>query len=199
MLQSAHIVFIPENQQMPDAFTDVVNELPAGIKPRIVPWSGSVANGVQAVETILDREEIRQVILVGAGSGSAVAVHLARTQPRRVERLILDSPLLSVDPAQAKKLSSALKFMPNFLLRNKNKKELLAQLDEAQQQQPQTFSDIAAPTLIIAGSQQKASNFDELASQFPPAELRTIPGAGWLTFTTHGSATGAAMADFLKK
>lgn len=199
MLQSAHIVFIPENQQMPDAFTDVVNELPAGIKPRIVPWSGSVANGVQAVETILDREEIRQVILVGAGSGSAVAVHLARTQPRRVERLILDSPLLSVDPAQAKKLSSALKFMPNFLLRNKNKKELLAQLDEAQQQQPQTFSDIAAPTLIIAGSQQKASNFDELASQFPHAELRTIPGAGWLTFTTHGSATGTAMADFLKK
>lgn len=199
MLQSAHIVFIPENQQMPDAFTDVVNELPAGIKPRIVPWRGSVANGVQAVETILDREEIRQVILVGAGSGSAVAVHLARTQPRRVERLILDSPLLSVDPAQAKKLSSALKFMPNFLLRNKNKKELLAQLDEAQQQQPQTFSDIAAPTLIIAGSQQKASNFDELASQFPHAELRTIPGAGWLTFTTHGSATGAAMADFLKK
>ena len=107
MVESQHIIFIPESQQTPDEFTEVVNEIPAGIKPRIVPWSGSVSAGVQAVESILDREEIRRVILVGAGTGAGVALEIAKNQPRRVERLVLDSPLVTFDEKQLKGMSTA--------------------------------------------------------------------------------------------
>ncbi|BAU97092.1 hypothetical protein N24_2830 [Corynebacterium suranareeae] len=197
--ESKHIIFIPESQQMPDVFTDVVNELPSGLglKPRIVPWSGSVSQGVKAVESILDREEIRRVILVGAGTGAGVALTIAQNQPRRVERLVLDSPLVSFDDKQLKSMSTALKIMPGFLFRKKNKKDLLQQVEEARATTPPQFSDVTAPTLIIKGSSKKATIGEDLA--IPGAQTSVINGAGWLTFTTHGRQTGAAIAEFLSQ
>ncbi|ANE04909.1 alpha/beta fold hydrolase [Corynebacterium crudilactis] len=197
MIEVKHIIFIPESGQMPDAFTDVVNELPPGIKPRIVPWSGSVADGVQAVESILDREEIRRVILVGAGTGAGVALQIARNQPRRVERLVLDSPLVSFDDKQLKSMSAALNIMPGFLFRKRNKKELLKQVEDARTAEPPQFSDITVPTLIIKGSSKRSALGNDLEQQLPDVQSTTINGADWLTFTTHGRQTGAAITKFL--
>lgn len=197
MVESQHIIFIPESQQTPDEFTEVVNEIPTGIKPRIVPWSGSVSAGVQAVESILDREEIRRVILVGAGTGAGVALEIAKNQPRRVERLVLDSPLVTFDEKQLKGMSTALKMMPGFFFRKKNKKDLLQQVEEARTAVPMGFSEITMPTLIIRGSAAKAGIDSDLEKQIPSARATTINGANWLTYTTHGRQTGAAIAEFL--
>ncbi|ALC06811.1 hypothetical protein CDES_12315 [Corynebacterium deserti GIMN1.010] len=199
MLESKHIILIPETQQMPDAFTDVVNELPRDLKPRIVPWSGSVDQGVATVEGILDREEIRKVILVGAGTGAAVALKIARSQPRRVERLVLDSPLISFDQKQLQGMSTALKMVPGFMFRKKNKKDLLKQVADVAEQPAEDFSDIQVPTLTISGSTAKAEKIQELQTQLPNAEHATINGAQWLTYTTHGRETGAVIAQFLAK
>ena len=197
--QPRSIIFIPELGELPDAFTDAVNALPRdlALRPRIAPWSGTVDQGTADVEGLLDREELRRIILVGAGRGAAVALRIAATQPHRVTGLVLDSPVTAVDGARLKGVSAALKITPGFLFRRRNKRELLEQVADLGQEQTFDSSRILAPTLIITGGADPTAGVAQLRAELPDARQVSIAGAGRLTYRTHAPAFGAAIGDFL--
>src|SRR5699024_10065433 len=101
------IVFIPDAGELPDVFTEVVNAVPADLKPRIAPWSGTVGRGQEDVEKLLDKHGLRRIILVGGGRGAAVALRVAQAQPGRITHLVLDTPVISLDE-QTRKVGRAL-------------------------------------------------------------------------------------------
>lgn len=67
-----------------------------GRSPWSPPWSFEqhVADAIG----VLDRLEIEDVAVVGHSYGAAIAVHLARAAPSRVERLVLLDPAIGLDP-----------------------------------------------------------------------------------------------------
>lgn len=190
------IIFIPDTGELSDAFMDVVNALPAGLKPRIAPWEGTVADGQEIVETLLDKHELRRIILVGGGRGAAVALRIAQAQPKRITHLVLDTPVISVDE-QTRKVGRALKRMPGFLFRGRNKAELLAQVDEMSTSSAADFAAVATPTLVLSGSQYPVSGARELLDALPNAVGVTVEGAGLRTYRSHPGEFGAHLGKFL--
>ncbi len=195
-----HIIFIPESGELPDVFADSVNSLPSdlGLRPRIAPWSGGVEAGVVGVEKLLDKHELRRIVIVGAGMGAAVALRIAQTQPRRITHLVLDSPLIALDPKTMKGVGRALKLMPGFMFRKASKQELLSQVDDISGQNSSDFADVYAPTLIMSGSQHPTANAGELAEVLPNAQSIKIEGAGVRTYRTHPHEFGAILGQFLR-
>lgn len=115
-----NLVLLHPARRMPDTFTGVVQTLPAGIKPWLPNLgSGSVSEQQHIVESYLDRNELRTVVLAGHGTGALVAASLAVAQPQRVSHLILSQPQLSLDEAQLTAQIRALKMLPKFLLRRR--------------------------------------------------------------------------------
>ena len=187
------IVFIPDAGELPDVFTEVVNALPAGLKPRIAPWSGTVGQGQEDVEKLLDKHELRRIILVGGGRGAAVALRIARDQPGRITHLVLDTPVISLDE-QTRRVGRALKRVPGFLFRGRNKEELLNQVDELDSSSASDFADVATPTLIIS-----ATTHPELVDALPRVVTVSIDGAGRRTYRTHPGEFGAHLGEFLTR
>lgn len=185
------IVFIPDAGELPDVFTEVVNALPADLKPRIAPWSGTVGRGQEDVEKLLDKHELRRIILVGGGRGAAVALRVAQAQPGRITHLVLDTPVISLD-AQTRKVGRALKRVPGFLFRGRNKEELLNQVDELDGTSAGDFADVATPTLIISGT-----THPELVDALPRVVTVSVDGAGPRTYRTHPGEFGAHLGRFL--
>lgn len=185
------IVFIPDAGELPDVFTEVVNALPAGLKPRIAPWSGTVGRGQEDVEKLLDKHELRRIILVGGGRGAAVALRVAQAQPGRITHLVLDTPVISLDE-QTRKVGRALKRVPGFLFRGRNKEELLNQVDELDGTSAGDFADVATPTLIISGT-----THPELVDALPRVVTVSVDGAGPRTYRTHPGEFGAHLGRFL--
>lgn len=112
MTETTHVVFLHSAGQMPDVWAPVVNVLPAGWKP----WLPNLA--LETVEQYLDKQELRDVVLVGHGTGALSAVEVARTQPHRVSHLAV-----SAVPD-----TRMLTRLPAWLLRRRgvDKQELLA-------------------------------------------------------------------------
>jgi len=185
------IVFIPDAGELPDVFTEVVNALPADLKPRIAPWSGTVGRGQEDVEKLLDKHELRRIILVGGGRGAAVALRVAQAQPGRITHLVLDTPVISLDE-QTRKMGRALKRVPGFLFRGRNKEELLNQVDELDGTSAGDFADVATPTLIISGT-----THPELVDALPRVVTVSVDGAGPRTYRTHPGEFGAHLGRFL--
>lgn len=185
------IVFIPDAGELPDVFTEVVNALPADLKPRIAPWSGTVGRGQEDVEKLLDKHELRRIILVGGGRGAAVALRVAQAQPGRITHLVLDTPVISLDE-QTRKVGRALKRVPGFLFRGRNKEELLNQVDELDGTSAGDFADVATPTLIISGT-----THPELVDALPRVVTVSVDGAGPRTYRTHPGEFGAHLGWFL--
>lgn len=185
------IVFIPDAGELPDVFTEVVNALPADLKPRIAPWSGTVGRGQEDVEKLLDKHELRRIILVGGGRGAAVALRVAQAQPGRITHLVLDTPVISLDE-QTRKVGRALKRVPGFLFRGRNKEELLNQVDELDGTFAGDFADVATPTLIISGT-----THPELVDALPRVVTVSVDGAGPRTYRTHPGEFGAHLGRFL--
>lgn len=185
------IVFIPDAGELPDVFTEVVNALPADLKPRIAPWSGTVGRGQEDVEKLLDKHELRRIILVGGGRGAAVALRVAQAQPGRITHLVLDTPVISLDE-QTRKVGRALKRVPGFLFRGRNKEELLNQVDELDGTSAGDFADVATPTLIISGT-----THPELVDALPRVVTVSVDGAGRRTYRTHPGEFGAHLGRFL--
>lgn len=185
------IVFIPDAGELPDVFTEVVNALPAGLKPRIAPWSGTVGRGQEDVEKLLDKHELRRIILVGGGRGAAVALRVAQAQPGRITHLVLDTPVISLDE-QTRKVGRALKRVPGFLFRGRNKEELLNQVDELDGTSAGDFADVGTPTLIISGT-----THPELVDALPRVVTVSVDGAGPRTYRTHPGEFGAHLGRFL--
>lgn len=185
------IVFIPDAGELPDVFTEVVNALPADLKPRIAPWSGTVGRGQEDVEKLLDKHELRRIILVGGGRGAAVALRVAQAQPGRITHLVLDTPVISLDE-QTRKVGRALKRVPGFLFRGRNKEELLNQVDELDGTSAGDFADVGTPTLIISGT-----THPELVDALPRVVTVSVDGAGPRTYRTHPGEFGAHLGRFL--
>ncbi|MFC5995527.1 alpha/beta fold hydrolase [Pseudonocardia hispaniensis] len=67
-----------------------------GRSPWSPPWG--IEQHVRDAIEVLDRLEIADVAVVGHSFGGAIAVHLARAAPDRVERLVLLDPAIGLDP-----------------------------------------------------------------------------------------------------
>lgn len=67
-----------------------------GRSPWAPPWN--IEQHVADAIAVLDRLEVDDVAVVGHSFGGAIAVHLARAVPDRVERLVLLDPALGLDP-----------------------------------------------------------------------------------------------------
>ncbi|WP_089312837.1 alpha/beta fold hydrolase [Actinomadura mexicana] len=63
------------------------------------PWT--VERHVADVLAMMDAEGVERADLVGHSYGGMIALHLARTAPRRVRRLLLLDPAIGLEPATA--------------------------------------------------------------------------------------------------
>lgn len=70
-----------------------------GRSPHKPPWS--VDRHVEDVLAVMDAENARRADLVGHSYGGMIALHVARTAPDRVRRLVLLDPTAGLDPADA--------------------------------------------------------------------------------------------------
>jgi lipase len=68
-----------------------------GRSPWTPPWH--IEQHVSDALHVLDELGLARVVVLGHSYGGAIAVHLARTAPERVERLMLLDPALGLDPA----------------------------------------------------------------------------------------------------
>ncbi|MCO1660724.1 alpha/beta fold hydrolase [Pseudonocardia humida] len=67
-----------------------------GRSPWVPPWN--LERHVADALAVLDRFGLDRVPVIGHSFGGAIAVHLARAAPERVERLVLLDPALGLDP-----------------------------------------------------------------------------------------------------
>ena len=68
-----------------------------GRSPWTPPWH--IEQHVSDALHVLDELGLARVVVLGHSYGGAIAVHLARTAPERVERLMLLDPAFGLDPA----------------------------------------------------------------------------------------------------
>jgi len=67
-----------------------------GRSPWVPPWN--LEQHVADALAVLDRFGLERAAVMGHSFGGAIAVHLARTAPERVERLVLLDPAFGLDP-----------------------------------------------------------------------------------------------------
>ena len=88
--------FAPLADAVPDLRWISVDLRGHGRSPWSPPWT--FEQHVADVVGVLDRMEVDDVAVVGHSYGGAIAVHLARALPDRVERLVLLDPAIGLDP-----------------------------------------------------------------------------------------------------
>ena len=81
---------------LPDVRLVAVDLRGHGRSPWAPPWH--LEQHVADALAVLDRLGLDRVVVAGHSFGGAIAVHLARTAPERVHRLILLDPAIGLDP-----------------------------------------------------------------------------------------------------
>ncbi|HEY0814153.1 MAG TPA: alpha/beta hydrolase [Pseudonocardia sp.] len=82
-------------EQLPELRLFSVDLRGHGRSPWTPPWG--LEQHVADMLDVLDAQGLARVPVVGHSFGGAIAVHLARTAPERVERLVLIDPALGLD------------------------------------------------------------------------------------------------------
>lgn len=88
--------FRPLTEQLPHLRWVAPDLRGHGRSPWAPPWR--LEQHVADVLAVLDAQGIERAAVVGHSFGGAIAVHLARAAPQRVERLVLVDPALGLDP-----------------------------------------------------------------------------------------------------
>ncbi|QXJ24919.1 alpha/beta hydrolase [Actinomadura graeca] len=83
-----------------------------GRSPHEPPWT--VERHVADVLALMDAEGVGRADLLGHSYGGMIALHLARTAPRRVGRLVLLDPAIGLDPAAAAERARGYMSMESF-------------------------------------------------------------------------------------
>ena len=170
------VVFLHSAGRQPDSLTGLVNALPGEVRPWLANLTGqSLDEQLRTVESLLDKHELRDVDVVGFGTGAAVAVRLAARQPHRIGRLVLVSPLLHADEKRVKAARRALKILPGVLLRRRgvDKQEAFARLEENPAAE---LAGVRAPTLVLADA-ATLRQAEQTRAGLGHGELREIEGA----------------------
>lgn len=142
-----HLVFVGPPGELPDSWTEVINELPPTVKAWLPRISG---DPVGTIEALLDKQELRKVDVVAYGAGALAACMFVARQPHRVATVVLVDPELGMDERSQKNARRALRWTPGFLLRRRglDKQHLLDSLDKAAAE----VASVAAPVIILGES-----------------------------------------------
>ncbi len=171
-----NVLLLSDAGRMPDSLTGAVNALPDRLRPWLANLTGqSLDEALHTVESLLDKQELRVVDVVGFGTGAAVAVRLAARQPHRIGRLALVSPLLHADAKKVEAARRALKVLPGFLLRRRgvDKRQALARLEEDPAAE---LAGVTAPTLVLADAATR-EQARLTAERLAHGELRDVESA----------------------
>ncbi|MGP6174676.1 alpha/beta fold hydrolase [Corynebacterium sp. A21] len=202
-----NLILLSGAGQLPEVWTEVVNQLPAGVKPRLPLLSGGFPEQLEGLRDHLQRHEIGYCYLGGHGQGAMLALRFAATYPSRVRGLVLADPMLRLGEKELKQTRSALKLMPKFLLRRRglDKEALLGQLDDAASLDLggdlEAIARTDMPVEVLSGAPVMRGAAEEVAAGLPQAQLRQVeitatPGAGaW--FQTQPEPFAAAVARVL--
>ena len=198
------IVFLHAAGTQPDSWTEVIRHLPAHVTPWLPNLGPGTFNDHRAlVESYLDRNELRSVILVGHGMGALVAAAVAADQPRRVTRLVLSQPQLHFDTGEIKARIRAFKVLPKFLLKRAgfDKQAAIEGLEQAREiDLRDDVAAITAPTLVLAAVQEQAalSAAEETAERIDGATLHRVEDVSGNWYATDGARFVAEIAGVLE-
>lgn len=195
------LVLLSGAGQLPEVWTAVINQLPAGLTPRLPAITGGdLPQQLSELSTYLQKHELGYFHLGGHGTGAMLALKFAAANPKRVLSLTLSEPRLRLDPNRLKGMRSGLKLVPGFLLRRRgmDKAELLAQVDRAAEiDLSAELADITAPVAVLSGPAGDAAA-REVADLLPQASYELVDVAGDPWFESRPQNFTAAMEKHLR-
>lgn len=158
---ATNVVFIGAPGELPDVWTDVINHLPDSVRGWPVSNTGKP---VENLEEVLDKQELRKVIIVAAAGGAVPAALFAARQPNRVSKLVLVNPILGLDSKTISTTRKMLRWTPNFLLKRRGttKKEVIDGMVRAHEE----VKSVTAPVVVYGDN-----NHAVAAAEFLGGEL----------------------------
>ncbi|HET7397152.1 MAG TPA: alpha/beta fold hydrolase [Intrasporangium sp.] len=183
--------------QSPIAWQDFVSALGAG-RPMHAPWlkgllpkdaaGFDLEEAASGVGDELELQGIRRADVLGVSLGGSVALRLAVTRPELVERLVLAGALVRSSRSALRMQRLALRLVPERKLLDAgvSRARMLAAFDAlATLDASGSLRQVAAPTLVVAGSRDRAGlqAARQLATDIPDARLEVVDGAGSLLNT----------------
>jgi lipase len=99
-------------EELPGVRVHAVDLRGHGRSPWTPPWG--FEQHVADVVGVLDGLGLDRVPVIGHSFGGAIAVHLARSAPERVERLVLLDPAIGLDPQQMLERAEAMRADESF-------------------------------------------------------------------------------------
>jgi pimeloyl-ACP methyl ester carboxylesterase len=197
--------------QSPIAWQDFVSALGAG-RPMHAPWMKGLrpkdavgfdlGDAAATVADELELQGIRQADVLGVSIGGSVALRLAVERPELVGRLVLAGALVRPSRAVLSMQKAALRLVPKARLLDAgvDRARMLGAIDALKSlDASSSLRDVAAPTLVVVGSRDRAGlpAAQQLARDIPQARLEVIDGGGPLLNTEAPTALADLTHRFL--
>ena len=161
-----------------------------------------------AADTVgfLDAVGVKQAVLVGHSMGGGIAQTIALTAPQRVAGLVLVSTGAKLRVASAileglwQDLGGTVKLIAAWAWGPEADPDMVAEGWRAMEATGARVSEIATPTLVLAGSADRMTppRFGQwLADHIPGASFHLVEGAGHMLMLEKPAAAAAAITTFL--